>query len=310
MIFLASVASLLSLPFELISYSSKPSKINEQSIKAELEERFKNLDQQLLSIDEDWDTFGDLYDHWTAWVEKLTAENKLTQDVLLQFYGLFKQSRDGDAASSPAPSMLDFRANVKYNKWKEYHGLTSEESQRYYILLYSSLSKENEDKALKVLLGEEEAEESALTAMNSISVPVVDNKARQEYIDSMNENNQQIFKQFEEIRENGEESLINMIEKNELTPNTENNEGFTVFMLATDEGYSLEWLNKLITLGANINHQDQNGNSALHYAAMVDNVEICQFLLDNKADRSIKNNDGLIAEEWTEDDEVKILFQS
>ena len=268
------------------------------------------MDSRLLDIDEDWDTFEDLYDHCTACVEKLTTENKLSQDQLLQFYGLFKQSRDGDASNSPAPSMLDIRANKKYSKWREFHGLYAEESKRFYILHLCSLSKEQEEKALKVLLGEEAAEESVISAMNTISVPVVDEKAKQQYLESMNENKQHIFKQFEDIRTNGEQSLLSMIEQNELTPNTENNEGFTAFMLAVDESYSLEWLNKLIELGANINHQDKNGNTALHYAAMVDNAEICQLLLEKGADKNIKNSEDMIALELTEEEDVKILFEN
>ena len=67
------------------------------------------MDRLLLDIDTDDDTFYDLYDHCTAWVQKLTLENKISQNDLLKFYGLFKQAKDGDAVDSAAPSFTDFR---------------------------------------------------------------------------------------------------------------------------------------------------------------------------------------------------------
>lgn len=92
----------------------------------------------------------ELYSHCTASIEKMSLENTLTQDVLLEFYGFFKQARSGDATDKDTPSMFDFKSKAKFDKWINNYGLTEGEAKRYYILKYASLSKECEEKAVKV----------------------------------------------------------------------------------------------------------------------------------------------------------------
>ena len=95
-------------------------------------------------MDEDNDTFEDLYEHCTAQVERLTLENKLQKDQLLQLYAYYKQAKDGDADENNAPSMFDFKATAKFNKWLECKGLSEEDAQKCYILTFASLDGENE----------------------------------------------------------------------------------------------------------------------------------------------------------------------
>eukprot|EP00343_Euplotes_focardii_P003731 CAMPEP_0205809702 /NCGR_PEP_ID=MMETSP0205-20121125/13947_1 /ASSEMBLY_ACC=CAM_ASM_000278 /TAXON_ID=36767 /ORGANISM="Euplotes focardii, Strain TN1" /LENGTH=70 /DNA_ID=CAMNT_0053087227 /DNA_START=156 /DNA_END=368 /DNA_ORIENTATION=- len=66
----------------------------------------------------------------------------LSQGDLLEFYGFFKQAKDGDADDSKAPSMFDLKSKSKFQAWKANTGLSLEESQRYYILRYAVIDKE------------------------------------------------------------------------------------------------------------------------------------------------------------------------
>ena len=49
----------------------------------------------------------------------------------------------------------------------------------------------------------------------------------------------------------------------------------------------------LATHGADVNAQDENGWTALHYAVRDDHLDVVDLLLAAGADRSIKNDKGL-----------------
>jgi diazepam-binding inhibitor (GABA receptor modulating acyl-CoA-binding protein) len=106
----------------------------------------------LLEISSEDDTFTDLYEHCTASIEKLSLEKQLSESKLLEFYGFFKQAKDGDFSEADAPSMFDLKGKAKFSAWKANQGLTEEEAQRYYILTYASISPECEEKAIKVFV--------------------------------------------------------------------------------------------------------------------------------------------------------------
>ena len=82
----------------------------------------------------------------------------------------------------------------------------------------------------------------------------------------MDEDKTAIFQAYERIRGNGEEELFMAIENGDLKVDTTNQEGMTPFLLAVDECFSLDILETLLEKGADINHQDESGASALHYA--------------------------------------------
>jgi ankyrin repeat protein len=48
----------------------------------------------------------------------------------------------------------------------------------------------------------------------------------------------------------------------------------------------------LVNLGININHQDNDGNTALHWAVIRNEVECIRLLLNLKASANIKNSFG------------------
>lgn len=50
--------------------------------------------------------------------------------------------------------------------------------------------------------------------------------------------------------------------------------------------------------GANLDEQDEDGNTALHHAVMGGHPEIVHYLLKKGANREIRNNQGKTAEEW------------
>mmetsp|Transcript_20669 Transcript_20669/g.18315 ORF Transcript_20669/g.18315 Transcript_20669/m.18315 type:complete len:103 (-) Transcript_20669:163-471(-) len=102
--------------------------------------------------------------------------------------------------------------------------------------------------------------------MNAVSVPVVDKKKIEEYKNNLNEDKTKIYEIYEEIRAKGEQFLIEKIKCKEIDVKTIDNEGLSPLMLAVDETFSVECLQTLIDLGAEVNCQGSNGSTALHFA--------------------------------------------
>ena len=57
----------------------------------------------------------------------------------------------------------------------------------------------------------------------------------------------------------------------------------------------------LLERGAKVNHSNSSGNTALHYAMSFDiSGKMGEYLINNGADDSIENKDGLSPCEWRE----------
>lgn len=63
-----------------------------------------------------------------------------SNEVLLQFYGLFKQATEGDVNIEKPTNMFDFKGVAKYNAWEALKGLSKEEAMKQYIDLVMKLS--------------------------------------------------------------------------------------------------------------------------------------------------------------------------
>ena len=51
---------------------------------------------------------------------------------LLELYGLFKQSKEGDVTGEK-PGMFNFQARAKYEAWEELAGVSADEAMQRYI---------------------------------------------------------------------------------------------------------------------------------------------------------------------------------
>ena len=65
----------------------------------------------------------------------------------------------------------------------------------------------------------------------------------------------------------------------------------------------------LIDAGADVNIQHNNGSTALHWCVMWDHPEIAWMLLDAGADKTIPNNDGELPYELANTQELKELLK-
>ncbi|OUM59850.1 hypothetical protein PIROE2DRAFT_30584, partial [Piromyces sp. E2] len=75
----------------------------------------------------------------------------------------------------------------------------------------------------------------------------------------------------------------------ELDVNIPDKEGMTTPLYLVENGGRIEIIKSLLRLGADVNHQDHLGNTALYYAVDLDDMQSIQILAFYKADLHIKN---------------------
>ncbi|PWQ93574.1 ankyrin repeat domain-containing protein [Leucothrix arctica] len=97
--------------------------------------------------------------------------------------------------------------------------------------------------------------------------------------------------------------LKNLIDKG-ADVNTTDKHGSTSLMHARD----LQVLKILLTNKANINVMDNFGETALMSAAGFGNTGKVKFLLENGADKSLKNKKGQLAADLAKDEKLKVLI--
>ena len=84
--------------------------------------------------------------------------------------------------------------------------------------------------------------------------------------------------------------------------NKQDENGITALMLAADRELSplVEFL--LTVKGVDVNIQDSDGQTALHYAALVGNLEVTKLLINGHVDAAVKDGDGTTALELATDE--------
>lgn len=103
--------------------------------------------------------------------------------------------------------------------------------------------------------------------------------------------------------------MIQLFENRTLTSTSVNKEGLTPFLLAVDCEFSFETLKYLLAQGCDINAQEENGRTALHYALDLENKALIKFLIENGADINIEDNEGSsVKQEIEADQELKSLI--
>lgn len=75
-------------------------------------------------------------------LEKVKTLPDQPPNVLLELYGLFKQSTAGDVTGK-RPGMLDFRGRAKYDAWAAHKGTSKDAAMDAYIGVVERLLKEH-----------------------------------------------------------------------------------------------------------------------------------------------------------------------
>jgi acyl-CoA-binding protein len=70
-----------------------------------------------------------------------TLKTRLSNEDLLELYGLYKQATEGDVAGS-RPGILDLKGRAKFDAWSRRKGLSGEDAMKKYAALVDRLVAE------------------------------------------------------------------------------------------------------------------------------------------------------------------------
>jgi len=71
-------------------------------------------------------------------LDEVKSLESLSNEELLDLYGLFKQSTVGDVSGSK-PGMFDLKGKAKYEAWSSRKGLSKDEAMKKYVALVKKL---------------------------------------------------------------------------------------------------------------------------------------------------------------------------
>ncbi len=82
------------------------------------------------------------FDNAVHYVQNAEGDFKPSNDLKLQFYGLYKQATEGDVKGKK-PGMLDQVGRAKYGAWEKLKGTSSEDAMQQYIDLLEQMKQKN-----------------------------------------------------------------------------------------------------------------------------------------------------------------------
>ncbi|KAF7816674.1 acyl-CoA-binding domain-containing protein 1 [Senna tora] len=241
--------------------------------------------------DDDWEgvestELDEVFSAATAFVAAAAADRlsqKVSTDVQLQLYGLYKIATEGPC-STPQPSALKMTVRAKWQAWQKLGAMPPEDAMQKYIdivtELYptwldgSALRSKNRD-------GVGSSSESKGPMGPVFSTFVYEEEAGSDLkMDAIHGY----------AREGDSTNLLKCIE-NGVPVNLKDSEGRTPLHWAVDRGH-LNVTELLVSKNADVNAQDDDGQTPLHYAVVCEREGIAEYLVKHNADTDLKDNDG------------------
>lgn len=224
-------------------------------------------------------TFDLMEEHFDAAAERVAAiAGSLPEPTLLEFYGLFKQATEG-RCTIKKPSILDFKGRAKHAAWASLGDVPSDKAKLQYVQLLTRLkpdwleTKNASSSAvgpvfssLEMLDGYEEQVRSGLNFLRCLSPPL---------------------------------SLFRKYFRKLTWCDGMQDTDFPRLIVATQEE-DINRIECVLQEGDDPNARDQDGCTALHWAADKGNKTIIEKLLEAGADAQAKDADGLTPKEYAE----------
>ncbi|VVC24890.1 FERM/acyl-CoA-binding protein, 3-helical bundle,Acyl-CoA-binding protein, ACBP,Ankyrin repeat- [Cinara cedri] len=214
-------------------------------------------------------------------VSFITGTNISDVDVQLKLYGFYKQALEGKC-NLPKPPIYDLKGRKKWYAWSEMGLMSKEEAMAGYINLVISINpKFDEEKS---------------TGWVTVSTFANDEQP-------LSENEKTIS----DWVKDGDLEKIKTFSGN---VNVNDAMGMAPIHWASDRG-DLDILKFLIEdRSADINFQDDTGQTALHYAVSCSHEAICEYLIGKGARINIQDEDGITALEMCSDEKLKSILVS
>ncbi|KAL3838053.1 hypothetical protein ACJIZ3_022644 [Penstemon smallii] len=244
------------------------------------------------SDDDDWEgvestELDEIFSAATAFVAATAVDRaalKVSNDVQLQLYGLYKIATEGPC-SAPQPSALKMTARAKWQAWQKMGSMPPEEAMEKYIdivcELYPSWAAGSATKKKH-----DESSDAPNAGSNGPIGPVFSTFIYEE--EPGCELKLDAIHAF--AREGDDDKLVKCIESG-VPLNLKDSEGRTPLHWAVDRGH-MNTAELLLNKKADVNAKDDEGQTALHYAAVCDRAPIAELLVKNGADMEIKDDEG------------------
>ncbi|RZF46703.1 hypothetical protein LSTR_LSTR002566 [Laodelphax striatellus] len=216
----------------------------------------------------------------------------LNSAQLLKLYAHFKQAKFGSCNTS-RPSWYAMEAKQKWEAWNSLGDMSREEAMNNYVMLVESLDPEWKSKSCDVPEKSSNQNWISVSTLATEDLPLDDSDKT--VYDWVKEGNVDMFKKF--VRNED----INNIDA----------DGLGLIHWAADRG-NLDVIKHLINnLKADIELRDEDGQTAIHYAASCGHFNVLKFLIDQGAQKSVEDNDGVKPIDIATDDKIRsILYNS
>ena len=210
---------------------------------------------------------------------------------LLELYSYYKQATEGPC-NIPKPSWYEMQAKQKWQAWQSLGDMSREDAMANYVRLISEIDP--------AWTNENSNYESGRTGW--VSVSCLSNT--DEYLDDKDKTI------FDWVKEGNAEKVYEFARKSSNDSNVTDSEGMGLIHWAADRG-NLDILKCLVKdLTANVDLKDGDGQTALHYAASCGHEDIVKFLLDNGADPSVSDTDGMLPVDVASSSEIVEALKS
>ncbi|KAL9661905.1 hypothetical protein QQ045_026733 [Rhodiola kirilowii] len=243
--------------------------------------------------DDDWEgvestELDDAFSAATAFVAAAAADRmslKVSNDVQLQLYGLYKIATEGPC-SAPQPSALKMTARAKWQAWQKLGAMPPEDAMQKYIEIVTELyptwlaGSTNKTRAA-------DKNSSGGDAKGPMG-PVFSSFVYEE--ESGTDSTMDAIHGF--AREGEVDKLLKCIDSG-VPVDVKDSEGRTPLHWAVDRGHQ-DMVELLMSKNADVNAKDNEGQTPLHYAATCEREVIAEYLVKHNAVTNIKDSDGCI----------------
>ncbi|KAM7447147.1 acyl-CoA binding domain-containing protein 6 [Porites harrisoni] len=244
----------------------------------------------------------DLEKLFQAATEFVRTMKNLSDEKRLTFYALFKQTKEGPCHTS-RPGFWDVVGRAKWDSWKKLGDMPQQQAVELYIQELFETDPEWEAKyAVTDDLTVKEDEKPVQKQTMGLAVST---------LRGQDGGNDEIISDanktvFDWCKEGNVKKLDLLLTRGEDI-NAQDDQGMTLLHWACDRGHK-DVVRYLIKNKARINTQDLDGQTPLHYAATCDFLTIVEELLQSRADCSIADNDGCLPVDVAESSAVKGLL--
>lgn len=211
-------------------------------------------------------------------VSFVSGSNLSDVDLQLQFYGFYKQALEGKC-NQPKPPIYDLKGRKKWYAWFEMGSMTKEEAMASYIGLVKTINPTFET--------EKTGWVTVSTFINDERPLLEDEKTISDWV---------------------KEGDLERVKAFSGNVNINDAMGMAPIHWASDRG-DLDMLRFLVEdCCADVNFQDNTGQTALHYAVSCSHEDICEYLVCKEAKTNIPDEDGVTAVEMCCDERIKSIL--